>query len=44
MATRDDSESFVSTPLEEKGARHKDSYLPLSNENASETINKSSEI
>ena len=32
MAT---SEGFVSTPLEEKGARHKDSYFPLSDENAS---------
>ena len=36
MATRGDSEGFVSTPLEEKGACHKDLYFPLSNENASE--------
>ena len=36
MATRGDSEGFVSTPLEEKGARPKDSYFPLSDENASE--------
>ena len=36
MATRSDSEGFVSTPLEEKGARHKDSYFPMSDENASE--------
>ena len=26
----------MSTPLEEKGARHKDSYFPLRDENASE--------
>ena len=36
MATRGDSEGFVSTLLEEKGARPKDSYFPLSDENASE--------
>ena len=36
MATRDDSEGFVSTPLEEKGACRKDSYFPLSDENAAE--------
>ena len=36
MATRGDSESFVSTPLEDKGARPKDSYFPLSDKNASE--------
>ena len=36
MATRGDSEGFGSTPLEDKGARPKDSYFPLSDENASE--------
>ena len=36
MATRGNSEGFVSTPLEDKGARPKDSYFPLSDENASE--------
>ena len=36
MATRGGSEGFVFTPLEENGARHKDSYFPLSDENASE--------
>ena len=33
MATRGDSEGFVSTPFEEKGARQKDSYYPMSDEN-----------
>ena len=32
MAVRRDSEGFVSTPLDDKGARHKDSYFPLSND------------
>ena len=36
MATRGDSGGFVSTPLEDKGARPKDSYFPLSDGNASE--------
>ena len=36
MATRGDSVGFVSTPLEENGACHKDSYYPMSDENASE--------
>ena len=36
MDTRGKGEGFVSTPLEEKGARHKDTYFPLSDENASE--------
>ena len=36
MATRGDSEGFVSTPLKDKGARPKDSYFPLSDESASE--------
>ena len=29
MAARGDSEGFVSTPLEDKGARPKDAYFPL---------------
>ena len=36
MATRGDSKDFVSTPLEDKGARPKDSFFPISDENASE--------
>ena len=36
MATRGDSEGFVSTPLNEKKNRPKDSYFPLSDENVSE--------
>ena len=36
MAIRGDNEGFASTPLEEKGAHHEDSYFPLSDENASE--------
>ena len=36
MAARSDSEGFVSTPLEHKGARPKESYCPLSDDNASE--------
>ena len=36
MATRGDSEGFVSTPLGDKGARHKDSYFSMSDENTPE--------
>ena len=36
MVTRGDSEGFVSTPLEEIGTCHKDSYFPFSGKNASE--------
>ena len=36
MATRGDSEGFVSSPLDGQGARHKDSYYPMSDENAAE--------
>ena len=36
MATRGDSEGFVSSPLASRGARHKDSYYPMSDENAAE--------
>ena len=35
MATRSDSDGFVATPLEDKAARPKDSYFPLSDESAS---------
>ena len=34
MAARGDSEGFVSSPLDGQGARHKDSYYPVSDENA----------
>ena len=36
MAARGDSEGFVSSPLDGQGARHKDSYYSMSDENASE--------
>ena len=36
MAARGDSEDFVSSPLDGQGARHKDSYYPMSDENAAE--------
>ena len=36
MAEKGDSEGFVSSPLDGQGARHKDSYYPMSDENAAE--------
>ena len=36
MAARGDSEGFVSSPLDGQGARHEDSYDPMSDENAAE--------
>ena len=36
IAAGADSEGFVSTPLDNQGARPKDSYFPLSKDNASE--------
>ena len=36
MAAKGDSEGFVSSPLDRQGARHKDSYCPMSDENAAE--------
>ena len=36
MAARGDCEGFVSSPLDGQGARHKDSYYPMSDENAAE--------
>ena len=34
MTAKCDSEGFVSSPLDGQGARHKDSYYPMSDENA----------
>ena len=36
MAAKSDNEGFVSSPLEGQGARHEDSYYPMSDENAAE--------
>ena len=36
MAAKGDSEGFVSSPLDGQGARHKDSYFPMSDENTAE--------
>ena len=36
MAAKGDSEGFVSSPLDGQGARHKDLYYPMSDENAAE--------
>ena len=36
MTAKGDSEGFVSSPLDGKGARHKDSYFPMSDENTAE--------
>ena len=36
MATKGDSEGFMSSPLDGQGARHKDSYFPVSDENTAE--------
>ena len=36
MATKGDSEGFVSSTLEGQGARHKDSYFSVSDENTAE--------
>ena len=36
MAAKGDSEGFVSSSLDGQGARHKDSYYPMSDENAAE--------
>ena len=44
MATRGDSKGFVSTPLEEKGARQKDSYFLARDENASELKDTDAEL
>ena len=44
MASRGDSEGFVSPPLDGQGARHKDSYYPMSDENAAELRNTDAEF
>ena len=36
MATKGDSEGFVSSPLDGPGACHKDSYFPVIDENTAE--------
>ena len=36
MAARGDSEGFMSSPLDGQGECHKDSYYPISDENAAE--------
>ena len=36
MATEGDSEGFVSSPLEGRGAGHKESYFPVSDESTAE--------
>ena len=36
MAAKGDSEGFVSSSLDRQGARHKDLYYPMSDENAAE--------
>ena len=36
MAAKGDSEGFVSSPLDGQGARHKDSYYPMSDANTAE--------
>ena len=36
MAVTGDSEGFVSLPLDREGAHHKESYYPMSDENAAE--------
>ena len=36
MAEKGDGEGFVSSPLDGQGARHKDSYYPMSDENTAE--------
>ena len=44
MATKGDTEGFVPSPLDGQGARHKDSYYPMSEENAVELRNTDAEI
>ena len=44
MATRGNNEGFVSSPLDEQGARHKDSYYPMSDENAAEIKDENAEF
>ena len=44
MAARGYSEGFVSSPLDGQGARHKDSYYPMSDENAAELRDTNAEF
>ena len=44
MARKGDSEGFVSSPLDGQGARHKDSYYPMSDENAAELRDMNAEF
>ena len=44
MAARGDSEDFVSSPLDGQGTRHKDSYYPMSDENAAELRDTDAEL
>ena len=44
MAAKGDSEGFVSSPLDGQGARHKDSYYPMSDENAAELGDTDAEV
>ena len=44
MVPKGDSEVFVSIPLDGKGARHKDLYFPVSDENTAELKNTDAEL
>ena len=44
MAAKGDSEVFVSSPLNWQGARHKDSYFPMSDENTGELRDTNAEF
>ena len=44
MAWKGDSEGFVSSPLEGQGARHKDLYFPMSDEDTAELRNTDAEF
>ena len=44
MAAKEDSEGSVSSPLDGQGAHHKDSYYPMSDENAAELRDTDAEL
>ena len=44
MAAKGDSEGFVSSPLDGQGARHKDSYFPMSDENTAKLRDSDAEF
>ena len=44
MAAKGDSEGFVSSPLDGQGARHMDSYFPMSDENTAELTDTDTEF